>query len=265
MPLPNETCRFDAALVREPCGRAAEGLRAVDRGAPDLAALRREHDAYVAALEVAGVTVERLPPLEAFPDSMFVEDPALVFEQGAILLRPGAASRFGEAVELVPALRARFATVVELPPSGHVDGGDVLTTPDGVLIGLSARTDRAGAEALVVALARLGRRGTVVATPPGVLHFKSDCSLLDDETVLATGRLAASGVFKGRRVLTVPAGEESAANALRVNDVVLAGSRYPRTIGLLEREGYRVVKLAITEVSKLDAGLSCMSLRWRRG
>ena len=265
MALRNESFRFDAALVREPCARAVQGLRAVDRGAPDLAALRREHDAYVVALAAAGVTVERLPALEAFPDSMFVEDPALVFPEGAILLRPGAASRFGEAAALAPALRARFATVLELPPPGHVDGGDVLTTADGVLIGLSARTDRAGAETLVAALARLGRQSTLVATPPGVLHFKSDCALLDDDTVLVTDRLAASGVFAGKRALTVPAGEEAAANALRVNEVVLVGGNYPRTIEVLERENYRVVRLAITEVSKLDAGLSCMSLRWRQG
>jgi len=264
MPPPNETCQFTAALVREPSARAVGGLRVVDRGAPDLSGLRREHTAYVAALQAAGVTVERLPALDQFPDSMFVEDPALVFPEGAILLRPGAPSRAGEAAALAPALRARFASVLELPPPGHVDGGDVLTLPDRVLIGLSARTDRAGAEALVGCLARLGRRGEVVVTPPGVLHFKSDCSLLDDATVLVTARLATAGVFPGLRMLTVPAGEEGGANALRVNAAVLAGSHYPRTLALLRREGYAVVPLDIAEVGKLDAALSCMSLRWRR-
>ena len=157
--------------------------------------------AYVAALEAAGVAVERLGPLAAFPDSVFVEDPALVFPEGAIVLRPGAAARFGEAAEIAPVLRRRFGVVFELPPPGFADGGDVLVTPSAVMIGLSARTDRTGAEALVAILGKLGRHGVIVTTPPGVLHFKSDCSLLDEETMLATRRLAVSGVFAGMRVL----------------------------------------------------------------
>jgi dimethylargininase len=256
---------FDNALVRAPGASSVHGLRAEDRGAPDLIALRAEHDAYIAALGAAGVAVERLPALEAFPDSMFVEDPALVFHEGAILLRPGAASRAGEAEAIAPALHRRFARVLDLPAPGTADGGDVLVLPDRVLIGLSARTDAAGAAGLVGCLAQLGRRGEVVRTPPGVLHFKSDCALLDEETVLATTRLAASGIFAGLRVLRVPEGEEPAANALRVNDVVFAARAYPRTAEVLARAGYTVVPLDVAQVALLDAGLSCMSLRWRAG
>src|SRR3546814_6109029 len=92
--------------------------------------------------------VEILPPLETFPDSIFVEDPALVFAEGAILLNPGAPSRAGEVAEIAGELEARFERVLELP-GGFVDGGDILTTPGEVLIGLSARTDREGAEAQI--------------------------------------------------------------------------------------------------------------------
>src|SRR5262249_50884991 len=99
-------------------------------------------------------------------------------------------------------------------------------------------------------------------TPAGVLHFKSDCSLLDEETMLSTARLAASGVFEGTRVLLVPEGEEAAANALRVNDHVLIGLDFPRTAAMLAGEGYQVVSLPTREIGKIDAGLSCMSLRW---
>ncbi|MCX7043041.1 MAG: arginine deiminase family protein, partial [Gammaproteobacteria bacterium] len=162
---------------------------------------------------------------------------------------------------MAPVLAGHFGKVLILA-SGFDDGGDILTTQDRVMLGLSARTDRAGAEALQTALAELGRKSEIVTTPPGVLHFKTDCSLLDEERILSTRRLAASGVFRNFRIITVPDGEEAAANALRINDVVLVGADYPRTIETLQKEGFNVVALKTTEIGKIDAGLSCMSLRW---
>ena len=259
--VPTDACRFTQALVRLPARRVVEGLRAVDRGAPRYDGVVAEQRAYVQALEAAGVAVEVLPALEAFPDSVFVEDTALVFPEGAILLRPGAPSRAGEVLHMEPVLRRRFGQVLALE-EGHADGGDILTTPGCVMIGQSARTDAVGAAALVLRLAQLGRRGVVVDTPPGVLHFKTDCALVDGDMVLATARLACSGVFKGMRVLVVPAGEEGAANALRINDRVFVGEGYPRTAELLAQEGLRVVTLPVREIGLIDAGLSCMSLRW---
>ena len=262
--LPPSVYRFDSALVRAPARSVTRGLRADDRGDPSYDGVVREHDAYVAALRAAGVEVTVLPPLEAFPDSVFVEDPALVFTEGAILLRPGADARTGEVVEIGPALREIFDTVLELPSPGFADGGDVLLTPKGVMIGLSARTDRVGAEALLACLRQLGHDGSIVGTPAGVLHFKTDCSLLDEDSVFSTRRLARSGVFDGFRQILVPEGEEAAANALRVNDVVLVASAFPRTIAMLDGLGYKVVPIETTEIGRVDAGLSCMSLRWRR-
>jgi dimethylargininase len=238
-----------------------DGLRHGDHPGPDYERVVGEHIAYVAALSSAGVDVEVLPPLEAFPDSMFVEDPALVFGQGAILLRPGAASRAGEAAELAPVLRRCFPQLLLLD-EGCADGGDVLVTPHAVYIGLSARTDHRGAAALVRALDRLGLEGRVVSTPPGVLHLKTGVSLLDETTLLASPAVAASGLFPGYRVLVTPEGEQAAANALRVNQVVMAGEAFPRTLEMLAGAGFEVVPLAVAEVGKIDAGLSCMSLRW---
>jgi len=255
---------FNSIIVREPSRSVVNGLRADDRGNPTYEGVKAEHDAYIAAMRAAGVDVTVLPAMEAFPDSIFVEDPALVFTEGAILLRPGAESRAGETKEIAPVLRDMFETVLDLPFPGFADGGDVLTTPKSVMIGLSARTDKAGAEALSACIARLGRKADIVATPEGVLHFKTDCSLLDEESVLSTARLARSGVFKDFRQVIIPEGEEPAANALRVNDVVMVGSDFPRTIEMLDKAGYKVVPLKTTEIGKIDAGLSCMSLRWYR-
>ena len=254
---------FDNAIVRTPCHGIVDGLRAVDAGVPDYAKVLAEHAAYVTALQEAGVTVDILPSLEAYPDSMFVEDPALVFHEGAIVMRPGAPSRFGEAGEIAPVLKKRFSHVLDLPAPGFADGGDILVLQDRVMIGLSDRTNEIGAAALADCLRQLGKHPVVVRTPANVLHFKSDCSLLDEETVLSTRRLAAGGVFGGLRVLFTPDGEEGAANALRINDRVFVGSAFPKTIARLEGAGYRVVPLATSESAKVDAGLSCMSLRWR--
>jgi dimethylargininase len=252
---------FDRAIVRRPAADVVEGLRAGDGPAPSFAGIAREHDAYVAALGRAGVDVTILDPLPGFPDAIFVEDPALVFSEGAILLRPGAPSRAREAEHLAPALRDCFSTLLALP-EGHADGGDVLVTPDRVYIGLSDRTDQAGAKALQALLARLGRRSVVVRPPPGTLHLKSAAALIAEELVLATAAVAASGLLDGHRILTVPEGEEGGANALRINDVLLAGANYPRTLELLAREGLDVVPLDVSQIARIDAGLTCMSLRW---
>jgi len=254
--------RFNSILARTPSRSIVAGLRAVDQGDPSYEGVLAEHDAYVAALKAAGCKVTVLPALEDFPDSIFVEDPALVFTEGAIVLRPGAPSRLPEAEHIAPALAAQFDTVLRLPGSGFADGGDILRTADKVMIGLSARTNPEGAKALQACLTKLGHASRIVTTPKGVLHFKSDCSLLSEDTVLSTARLAASGVFGDLRTLLVPEGEEDAANALRVNDVVFVGADFPRTIEMLSAAGFSVVPLATREIRKVDAGLSCMSLRW---
>ena len=220
-----------------------------------------EHAAYVAALEAAGLAVTLLEPLEDFPDAIFVEDPALVFPECAILLRPGAASRAGEGAFLRPVLEQMFGAVLDLP-EGHADGGDVLAMGGTVYIGLSARTDRTGAAALARLLEATGRKAVVAETPASVLHLKTASSLVDEETILATRELAASGVYDGYRVLVIPEGEEAGANVLRVNDTIIAGGRFPRILELLDSHGARVVTLENTEIEKIDAGFTCLSLRW---
>ena len=252
---------FNSAIVRLPGRSVVNGLRANNGPPPAYEAVLAEHEAYVAALRATGVEVQILPPLESFPDSIFVEDPALVFSEAAILLRPGAPSRIGEVQELEPTLTARFPKVFRLV-KGHADGGDILVTRERVLIGLSARTDQAGAEELQERLASIGRDSRVVNTPRGTLHLKSDCSLVDEDTALATEELAASGVLDGLRIVVVPPGERQAANALRVNDVVFVNANCPATRESLERLGLGVVPLKVSEIARIDAGLSCMSLRW---
>lgn len=249
---------FRRAIVRTPAPGVVDGLRTGGE-TPSYEGVLAEHRAYVAALDAGGLVVETLAPLADFPDSVFVEDPAFVFREGAILLKPGACSRLGETAEIAPALRQRFARVLELD-EGFADGGDILILPSEILVGLSARTDKLGAKRFCELARDLGRRARIVETPPGVLHLKTACALIDEQTMIATPALA--GMFEGFEVIETPAGEEKAANLLRLNDTILIGADYPRTIDRLAGRAARIVPLAVAEIRKIDAGLSCMSLRW---
>lgn len=249
---------FTQAIVRIPAPTVVDGLR-TGAEAPAYEGVLAEHRAYVAALEGAGLAVETLPALDAYPDSVFVEDPAFVVPEGAILLKPGACSRLGEAEEIAPALRTRFERVLALD-EGFADGGDILILPREILIGLSARTDKLGAKRFCELARDLGRAARIVQTPPGVLHLKTACALIDEEVLIATPALA--GLFEGYEVIETPAGEEKAANLLRLNDTILVGADYPRTIDRLAGRARAIVPLAVAEIRKIDAGLSCMSLRW---
>lgn len=252
---------FTHAIVRLPGRSVINGIRKGSE-APTYESVLAEHERYVAALRGAGLEIDVLPPLEQFPDSVFVEDPALVMREGAILLRPGVASRLGEAELMREPLEKHFGRPLELEGEQYADGGDVMMTSDQILIGLSKRTNRAGAERLVELLSVLGRKARIAETPADVLHLKSASSLLDERTVMATRRMAQTGALAGLDVVIVPEGEEGAANFLRINDTVLVGEQYPRTLAMLEERGYDAKGLPTREIAKLDAGLSCMSLRW---
>lgn len=255
--------RFTHAITRRPAASITHGLRAVDIGTPDLALMQAHHDTYVATLRETGATVVELPPLEAYPDSIFVEDTALCLPQGAVVMRPGAPSRLGEAAEMAPHLRALYGEVVEITGAeSFIEGGDVLVTEREILVGRSARTNAAGIAELTALVAPWGHKVREVHTPPGVLHFKTDCSLLDADTILSTTRLSASGCFAGYRVVDVPEGEEAAANTIRFNDLVLMPAGFPRTRAAIEAAGFTVREIGNSECAKLDGGMSCLSLRF---
>ena len=255
---------FTHALSRLPALSVTDGLRASDQGDPDPMTFAAEHGAYVSALREAGCVVNLLPADEAFPDSVFIEDPALVLNGTAIVLRPGAESRLGEAAALRPSLLDFMNDVIDLETNGYVDGGDILCTDDRVLLGLSARTNAQGAEDLRPIVESLGYTLEVLQTPPEILHFKTESSLLDEGTVLATPALAASGAFKGLNVIETAAGEEAAANAIRVNAHVFVSAGHPKTTEKLENAGYSVKLLNTSQAALVDGGLSCMSLRYSR-
>ena len=255
--------RFTHAITRKPSSSITAGLRAVDTGTPDLALMQAHHADYIAALRTTGAEVVELAALEAFPDSVFVEDTALCLPQGAVIMRPGAPSRLGEALEMAPHLAALYGDLRHISGAeSFIEGGDILTMGSEILVGRSARTNAQGIAELRDMVAGWGLPVREVFTPPGVLHFKTDCSLLDAETILSTKRLAASGCFEGYRVIHTADGEEACANAIRFNDVVIPPAGFPKTRDLLVASGYTVREVGNSECAKLDGGMSCLSLRF---
>lgn len=254
--------RFTQAVTRKPAQSVVQGLRAIDRGTPEYGIFETEHSRYVAALQHAGLEVTTLEACEDYPDSVFIEDAALCLPEGAVMLKPGTPSRTGEPAQLAPELSGMGLQIHPHGSDGYIDGGDILVTDSGVLVGLSSRTDRAGFEWLKALLQSWDYTVMAVETPHQVLHFKSDCCVLDSSTIMATSRLAGEACFAGLRVLTVPPGEQPAANSIRVNDSLLIPGGFPETAEMLAREGYSVVTVPVSQASLLDGGLSCMSLRF---
>lgn len=254
--------QFSHAVCRIPASSITDGLRFEDTGTPDHAVFLEHHKAYVDVLRSTGAKVTVLDALEAYPDSVFVEDAALCLQEGVIQMRPGAPSRLGEAAEIAGELSAIYGTIHQLEGAGCIEGGDILVTETEILAGLSSRTDSAGIAALDKIVSAWGYRVRELQTPDGVLHFKTDCSLLDEETILSTRRLSASGCFKGYRVLHVAEGEEAAANSIRFNDLVILPDGFPKTTDMLVQAGYDVRLIGNTEAAKVDGGMSCLSLRF---
>lgn len=254
--------RFTHAITRLPAASAVSGLRAVDFGAPSIAVMLQHHADYSAALRSQGATVVELPALSDYPDAQFVEDTALCLPEGAVIMRPGAASRLGEAAEMAPTLAQLYGEVLTIEGPGTIEAGDVLTTETEILVGRSARTNAQGIAEMTRLVSRWGYKVRELATPPGVLHFKTDCSLLDAETILSTPRLDSAGGFGGYRVLHTAEGEEAAANSIRFNDAVIVPAGFDRTAEMLDKAGYNVVPIGNSECAKLDGGMSCLSLRF---
>ena len=182
--------------------------------------------------------------------------------KGRVIMRPGAPSRLGEAAEMAPTLRRFYDQVLMIEGPGTIEAGDILTTESEILVGTSARTNDAGIAELTRLVARWGYKVRRLETPPGVLHFKTDCSLLDAETILSTPRLAAAGGFAGYKVITTAPGEEAAANSIRFNDAVIVPEGFPATAERLAKAGYKIVPVGNSECAKLDGGMSCLSLRF---
>lgn len=255
---------FTKAIVRAPNENFADGLTSVDLGVPDFETALRQHRAYCEALVRCGVRVIELDPDPDYPDSTFVEDTAILTEKCAVITRPGAPSRSGEIVSMSETLARYYDKLASIQPPGTIDGGDVCQIDDHFLIGISERTNVEGARQLSNYLEAAGFTSSHVdiRETRGLLHLKSGISYLGEGRLLVTDVLAAAQEFDGFELVDVTAGEEYAANCIRVNDYLLIAAGFPKVQKKLDVLGYNLIELEMSEFQKMDGGLSCLSLRF---
>jgi dimethylargininase len=223
----------------------------------DAARAAEQHRGYEAALERLGVRVFSLPAEPDLPDCVFVEDPALVLDELAIITRMGAESRRGES-ESLAAVLARFRSLARITAPATLEGGDVVRLGKTLYVGLSRRTNIEGARQLGALVEPYGYH--VVPVPvTGCLHLKSACCAVSADTVLANRELFDSSAFQCE-VIDVPAEEPAAADILQIGATVLIPASFPRTARLLEKRGFDLQPLDVSELQKAEAGVTCMSL-----
>jgi len=232
-------------------------------GTPDYERARQQHAAYCEALERCGLELTHLEADERYPDSTFVEDTAVLIPAGAILTRPGAASRMGEVGSIRETLSRLCPPIASIQEPGTVDGGDICEAGNHFFIGLSDRTNEAGAGQLAELLASYGYTSSTVdiRNVKDILHLKSGLAYLGDNRLVVIEALKNRQEFRGYELVRVNLDEEYAANCVRVNDYVLVAAGYPLFDQTLRGAGYKTIALEMTEFQKMDGGLSCLSLR----
>jgi dimethylargininase len=260
----NQAAFMKRAIVRTPARTLPEGLSQSALGVPNYEQAIAQHASYCAALERCGVELTSLAATDAFPDSTFVEDTAVLTKRCAILTRPGAPSRLNEVDLIEPTLKASFVEIRRIAEPGTLDGGDVCEAGNHYLIGISERTNEVGAKQLGRILGDLGASCSFIdiRDVAGLLHLKSGLAWLGDNRFVVTESLKTRAELAGFELIQVATDEQYAANCVRINERVLIASGYPKLAQMLDGLGYQTISLEMSEFQKLDGGLSCLSLRF---
>ena len=224
----------------------------------DVARAREQHEAYEAALAELGCRVMQLSSADNMPDSVFIEDTAVVLDELAVIARPGAGSRRGE-VDVVAGMLWPFRRTVPIELPGTLDGGDVLVAGQTIFVGRSSRTNDAGIEQLATICAPAGYvvRPVVVS---GCLHLKSAVTALSERELLVNPAWIDATQFRRYDIMEVAKGEDGAANVARIGDHLLAAAAFPRTNAMLEARSHRVVTVDVSELAKAEGAVTCCSL-----
>jgi dimethylargininase len=224
----------------------------------DVDLARAQHRGYEEALRDAGCSVERLTAGPDLPDSVFIEDIAVVFDELAVVTRPGAASRRAEMPAVAEAL-GRYRSVQTIQAPGTMDGGDVLLAGRRVFVGRSTRTNGPAVAQMREMLAPFGYTVFDVAVT-GCLHLKSAVTALADDVLLVNPRWIGREPFASFECVDIDAQEPMAANALRVGDRVIYPTAFPRTAERIARHGLRLALIDASEVAKAEGAVTCCSL-----
>lgn len=224
----------------------------------DLNIAREQHAAYNDALRALNVTVIELDEQAELADSVFVEDTALVFDELAVITRPGADSRQAETASIAEALAPyRKRLFIEAP--GLLDGGDVLLIDRHVYVGLSSRSNEHAVKQLSDHLTAYDYRVTGLNLGK-CLHLKTAVTAIDNETVLLNPDWIDRSLFSDYKVVEVHSDEAFAANIVRIGNALLYASTFPKTQKMIEKMGYPVTCVNMSELAKAEGAVTCCSL-----
>lgn len=253
------------ALTRAvPASLAHCELTHLPRVAIDVGRARAQHEQYENALRELGLEIVRLPETDELPDSVFVEDAAVVVDELAVLTRPGAESRRAEIASVAQAL-APLRRLAFVAAPGTLDGGDVLRLGRRLFVGRTARSNAHGIAQLAAFLAPFGYQVQSLAVT-GCLHLKSAITAIgaiggsDDATIVLNPEWVDGAVFAARRTIAVDPAEPMAANVLAIGNTVLVNASAPRTAARIAAAGFAVVAVDQSELAKAESGLTCCSL-----
>lgn len=252
---------FTQAIVRKPSKAMVKGLTQANMGLPDFALACLQHQDYIVALQECGLNVTILPALEDYPDSCFVEDVALLTPKCAILTHPGAQSRRGEVQHIQAAVEQFYPDPENITMPGHVEAGDIMMVGSHFYIGLSERTNSAGAEQLIAILKNHDLTGSVLEMSE-LLHLKTGLSYLENNNLLTFGEIHSHPDFSQFKRINIDSDESYAANSVWINGTVLVPKGFPKALEAIQQLGYQTREIAMSEFQKLDGGLSCLSLRF---
>jgi dimethylargininase len=251
---------FTHAITRKIGANFSQGITTAKNESHSYDLIVSQHEAYRETLRSFGLEVIVLNSLPHYPDAYFVEDTAVVTPQVAVVTIPGAISRRGEADAIAPVL-ADYRKIKRIQPPGTVDGGDVLRVDNHFIIGISERTNKKGAEQLGKILQRFGNTWATVPVRSG-LHLKSSVNLVGENTLLMSREYTGLEELKRFEKIIVDEDEKPACNTLWLNDRLMVPKGFQATTKKLEATGSDIVELDISEVNKMDGGLTCMSLRF---
>lgn len=251
---------FKYAITRKPGQDFAHGITTSNLGTPSYELLLEQHSAYIETLRSLGLDVIVLDPLLDYPDAYFVEDIAVVTPDVAIITNPGADSRRGEA-DTIESILAEYRETLRIQAPGTVDGGDVLMVGTHFFIGISDRTNRTGAEQLTSILEAYGNALTVVSVQSG-LHLKSSVNYVGQNTLLTTEGYADVDQFREYDKIVVDKSEKYAANTVLIDNSLIIPKGFPKTRERLLTLDLNIIELDVSEMRKMDGGLTCMSVRF---
>lgn len=236
-------------------------LSHIPRSPIDAARAGIQHDEYQRALEVLGCRLVVLPAEPLLPDSVFVEDVAIVLDEVAVLTRPGALSRRPEVASVATVLRG-YRPVLTIDAPGTLDGGDVLRLDRTLYVGQSARSNAGGIAQLSKLLAAYGYAVQGVPTR-GCLHLKSAVTQLADDALLLQPKWVDRELFADFHIIEVDTAEPHAANVLRIGDALVMPASFPRTQQRLIDAGFRVIAIDVSELQNAEGAVTCCSLVFR--